>query len=155
MKRKWLRTSLLCLVLFVVACFGIFAWSASRPIPVIGGVLPKEEQNRIRQIVKHEMWKHEFPDSSWKTISRCPRALCELAAARLGLIEILRPNMIEVAVRSHFGIYYFRLWKREGAWLVQSREKLPARPPPRLGDLPKTGPEFFGSLSNQVKVSFQ
>jgi len=152
--KKWFIRSLFGIALLAVTLAGVFTWLGRRPIPVIGGTLTREEQIGIRRLVRREMWKHEFPDHSWKTISHGPRALCELSTARIGLVEILRPNYAEVAVRSRFGIYYYWIFKRSEIWSVGPRIRTPSYSPPLVPSRPKTETEFSGSLSNHAKVSF-
>lgn len=154
--RKWLKRSLLGLGLIILAWAVLFAWSNSRPVPVIGGTLTQPEQMEIRHLVKKAMWKNEFPNLSWKTFRHSPRALCEMGMMRLGLIELQGSDAAEVAVRSHFGIYYYSLSKNGDQWKILWRQNTPNRHPlpPPIQPGPKTETDFSLSLSNRARVSY-
>ena len=156
-------------LLLLVAGAGI-VWQAWKPGPVVYGNLSQADVNQIVRAVRRDVWRQCFPDSSWQTIKRAPKALVWVSATRVS--EVIQTSRDRARVRGSSplefedkggmkgmkGMDYWDLKRGAAGWTVQGggstpgvANNLPAvRPPAKPFD---SGVSFSEFITNRARVS--
>lgn len=155
--------SALCVLLTLAAIAGILLLRPSFR-PAVNGEASEQEVSEILRAVRQDMWKAAFPDHSWATIRRSPRALWAVMTARV--FEVRRQFRDRALVIGRFQLNQrlpaldfselppnsWLLSISSGQWLVSGRGFVIAQQPWRTRTQSfDEGQRFLGSLSNESR----
>ena len=151
----------ICFVLLFVGA-GLVGLSM-RCTPSVYGSFSQQEVAEIVRAVRRDMWGEAFPDSSWRTIKRTPRALWAIATARIS--EVIQTVGNRARVKGSFRLKtitdrYARLgwdsWtlkKERTKWTVQGRSLTPQGLPRPAATLDEDV-SFSAVISNKSRLSY-
>jgi hypothetical protein len=151
----------ICFVLLFAgaALVGLFM----RRTPSVYGNFSQQEVAEIVQAVRRDMWGEAFPDSSWRTIKRTPRALWAVVTARISEVTQTVGNRARVKGRFRFqsitdryarlGWDSWTLKKERTKWTVQGRSLTPQGLPRQATTL-DGGVSFSEAISNKSRLSY-
>ena len=134
-----------------------------RRTPSVHGSFSQQEVAEIVRAVRRDMWGEAFPDSSWRTIKRTPRALWAVATSRIS--EVTQTVGNRARVKGSFRLQtitdrYARLgwdsWtlkKERTKWTVQGRSLTPQGLPRQAATL-DGGASFSAVISNKSRLSY-
>lgn len=127
--------------------------------PVVRGVVSEPEVSEILRAVRSDMCQTAFPDRSWATIRRCPRALWALATAKV--FEINQLFRDRTQVKGQFAIAglpsvelrtnYWSLSRKAGQWVVTGHGVVVARRPWQATTF-EGALRFSNALSNETQT---
>jgi len=139
------------------------------PTIMVRGNLSHRDVSDIVRTVKRDIWRQAFPDFSWRTIQRTPRAMWAVATSRVSEVSdafqnravvkgsfrlesrIAGPGFLLVS----FGCDSWALRKDTVGWVVQSRSRArPSGTPHPAFSLPEQSVSFSAALSNESRLSF-
>ena len=148
------------LVFFIAA--GLLLLSRQPSIEVHGN-LSKQEVSEIVAAVRHDVWREAFPDSSWRTIRRAPRALWAVSAVRFSEVNRIFENRARVKGRFRLetkengmlraGSDSWEVKREKTGWIVRGRSLTSPQGDPRVASTFNERLDFSTSLSNASRMS--
>lgn len=161
------RTAVFSLPLLLVAAILTFFWR--KPTISVHGNLSQQDISAIVATVRRDVWRQAFPDFSWMTLKRTPKAIWAVATSRVSEVTQTFENRAVVKGHFHletriagpgfllvgFGCDSWAMRKDSKGWMVQSRHRAQPDGTPRLVFSPlQPTASFSESLSNESRLSF-
>jgi hypothetical protein len=134
---------------------------------LVHGNLSKQDSSEIVRAVRSSLWREAFPDFSWQTIKRAPRALWAVGTARISEISetfhdrarargyfrletrIVAPGIVVIT-----GNYdHWDLKKESGVWTVSGGGMTPPERLPARRKALEEAKSFSSTLSNESRLS--
>jgi hypothetical protein len=110
------------IILGGVLLLGAVAWFGLRsPAPAILATLSRDDQAKVRRVVKHEIWRRAFPSASWAGLKQGAGDLGRLVTEKICAIDEGLPGFVQVQTRSRCGKYYYFLAKQPEGWCVTAK----------------------------------
>jgi hypothetical protein len=156
------------LLLLLVGAILTLTLFLRKPTISVHGNLSQKDVADIVGTVKQDVWRQAFPDFSWVTLKRTPKAIWAVAISRVSEVTQTFENRAVVKGHFHletriggpgfllvgFGCDSWTMRKDSNGWAIQSRNRAQPSGTPHPVILPlQAGASFSESLTNESRLS--
>jgi hypothetical protein len=159
--------AIICHLLVLIA--GVLFFFLRKLTIALHGNFSQQDASDIVAAVRHDIWREAFPDFSWPSIKRPPRAIWAVTTAQV--TEVSQTFKNRAPVKGNFrletriagrgsvlvseGCDSWSLRRDTGGWTIQSRSRARPSGVPRPVQPPfEKNVSFSTALSNESRLSF-